>query len=144
MKKVCIGIDVGASHIGIGIVDADMGKIILRKYFVCESSGNEKMFSKEICNAIKDILNLSNLTTDDIEKIDYDFAKQLKEDGGKYVSMVYLNGIEEPLGFLGVSFHNMNNLPSDEVIEAKMRECGGKLSELLDLKAQLKKKKGKK
>ena len=80
----------------------------------------------------------------ELEKIDYDFAKQLKEDGGKYVSMVYLNGIEEPLGFLGVSFHNMNNLPSDEVIEARMRECGGKLSELLDLKAQLKKKKGKK
>ena len=83
-------------------------------------------------------------TADDIEKIDYDFGKSLKEDGGMYVSMVYLNGIEEPLGFLGISFHKTDNLPSDKVIEEKMRECGGKLSELLDLKAQLKKKKEKK
>lgn len=79
-------------------------------------------------------------TADDIEKIDYEFAKCLKEDGGEYVSMVFLNGIEEPLGFLGISFHNNVNLPSDKVIEEKMKECGGKLSELLDLKAQLKKK----
>ena len=79
-------------------------------------------------------------TADDIEKIDYEFAKCLNEDGGEYVSMVFLNGIEEPLGFLGISFHNNVNLPSDKVIEEKMKECGGKLSELLDLKAQLKKK----
>lgn len=77
-------------------------------------------------------------TADDIEKIDYEFAKCLKEDGGEYVSMVFLNGIEEPLGFLGVSFHNKINLPNVKLIEEKMRECGGKLSELLDLKAQLK------
>lgn len=81
---------------------------------------------------------------DDIDKIDYEFAKQQKEDGGKYGAMVYLNGLEEPLGFLGISFHRTDNLPSDKVIEEKMKECGGKLSELLDLKAQLKKKKGKK
>lgn len=77
-------------------------------------------------------------TADDIEKIDYEFAKQLKEDGGEYAAMVFINGIEEPLGFLGVSFHKSKNNPSDQVIETKVRECGGKLSELLDLKAQLK------
>ena len=80
-------------------------------------------------------------TSDDIEKIDYEFAKQLKEDGGEYVSIAFLNGIEEPLGFLGLSFHNMKNLPSNQLIEEKMRECAGKLSELLDLKMQIKKKK---
>lgn len=79
-------------------------------------------------------------TSDDIEKIDYEFAKQLKEDGGEYVAMVFINGIEEPLGFLGVSFHKSKNLPSDSVIEGKIKECGGKLSELLDLKAQIKEK----
>ena len=77
-------------------------------------------------------------TADDIEKIDYEFAKQLKEDGGEYVAMIFINGIDEPLGFLGVSFHKSVNNPSDQVIETKVRECGGKLSELLDLKAQLK------
>ena len=77
-------------------------------------------------------------TADDIEKIDYEFAKQLKEDGGEYVGMVFLNGIEEPLGFLGISFHDRKNVPDDKVTEEKLKECGGKLSELLDLKAQLK------
>lgn len=76
--------------------------------------------------------------TDDIEKIDYEFAKCLREDDVEYISIFFLNGIEEPLGFLGVSFHSTKNLPSDKLIEEKVRECGGKLSELLDLKVQLK------
>lgn len=70
MKKYCIGIDIGASHIGIGIVDSDMGKIILKKYFACnEINGNEERFTKEVCNAINDILSLSNLNKDAIDKI---------------------------------------------------------------------------
>ena len=82
-------------------------------------------------------------TADEIQSIDYEFGKCLKEDGGKYVGMIYLNGTEEPLGFLGISFHRSDNLPSDEKIKEKLKECGGKLSELLDLKVQIKKQKGK-
>ena len=81
-------------------------------------------------------------TSDEIAKVDYDFAKSLKEDGGKYVSFIYLNGTDEPLGFLGISFHRDSNLPDDKVIESKMRAFGSKISELIDLNVQLKKVKG--
>ena len=81
-------------------------------------------------------------TSDEIEKVDYDFAKSMKEDGGKYVSFIYLNGTDEPLGFLGISFHRDSNLPDDKVIESKMRAFGSKISELIDLNVQLKKVKG--
>jgi hypothetical protein len=81
-------------------------------------------------------------TADAVEEIDYDFAKSLKEDGGKYVAFIYLNGSDEPLGFLGISFHRSTNLPDDKVIENKMRAYGNTISELLDLNVQLKKQKG--
>jgi hypothetical protein len=81
-------------------------------------------------------------TSDAVEEIDYDFAKSMKEDGGKYVAFIYLNGTDEPLGFLGISFHRSTNLPDDKVIESKMRAYGNTISELLDLNVQLKKQKG--
>ena len=76
-------------------------------------------------------------TADEIEEIDYDFAKQLKEEGGKYVAMVYMNGTMGPLGFLGVSFHDMSKLPDKKMIEAKVKAYGIAISELLDLQKQL-------
>ena len=81
-------------------------------------------------------------TADEVEAFDYDFAKCMKEDGGKYVSFIYLNGTDEPLGFMGISFHRADNLPDDKVIESKMRTFGSKISELIDLNVQLKKVKG--
>ena len=81
-------------------------------------------------------------TADDIEEIDYEFAKSLKEDGGEYLSFIYLNGTYEPLGFLGISFHDMNDVPDNKVIENKIRTCGSTIAELLDLKVQIKNLKG--
>jgi hypothetical protein len=81
-------------------------------------------------------------TADKVEEFDYDFAKCMKEDDCKYVSFVYLNGTDEPLGFMGISFHRKDNLPDDKVIEEKMKAYGRTISELLDLKAQLKKRRG--
>lgn len=80
-------------------------------------------------------------TIDEIEKIDYEFAKSIKEEGGKYASMVYLNGSEEPIGFLGVTFHDAKNLPDDELITSKLESYGNTISELLDLQVQLSKRK---
>jgi hypothetical protein len=80
-------------------------------------------------------------TIDEIEKIDYEFAKSIKEEGGKYASMVYLNGSEEPIGFLGVTFHDVKNLPDDELITSKLESYGNTISELLDLQVQLSKRK---
>ena len=78
-------------------------------------------------------------TVGDIEKIDYEFAKCIKEDGGEYLAMVYINGSDgTPLAFLGVSFHSKEYAPSDEVIEDKLKSYGKTIGELIDLKVQLK------
>lgn len=78
-------------------------------------------------------------TVEDIEKIDFEFAKCIKEDGGEYVGIIYLGGNDAPLGFLGVSFHDLNNVPSDSIIESKLKAYGKTIGEMLDLKVQLNK-----
>ena len=78
-------------------------------------------------------------TSDEISDIDYDFAKRLKNDGGKFVAMVYMSNGETPLGFLGVSFHDMTRVPMHDLIENKVKSYGITIGELLDLKKQLQK-----
>jgi hypothetical protein len=76
-------------------------------------------------------------TIDEIEQVDYDFAQCIREDGGVYLGMIYMNIDGQPLGFLGVSFHDMNNVPDDNVIETKLTENARIISELLDLQTQI-------
>ena len=78
-------------------------------------------------------------TADEIEDIDYDFAKSLKNDGGKFVAMVYMSNGNGPLGFLGISFHDMERVPNHDLIENKIKSYGIAIGELLDLKKQLEK-----
>lgn len=78
-------------------------------------------------------------TIDDIEKVDYEFAKCIREDGGEFLAMIYLNGTDGPLGFLGISFHDKKCAPTEEVIEEKLKSYGKSISELIDLKVQLNK-----
>ena len=78
-------------------------------------------------------------TIDDIEKVDYEFAKCIREDGGEFLAMIYLNGTDGPLGFLGISFHDKKYAPIEEVIEEKLKSYGKSISELIDLKVQLNK-----
>lgn len=76
-------------------------------------------------------------TIDEIEKVDYDFAQCIRTDGGKYLAMAYLNLEGVPLGFIGLSYHDMKNVPDREVIERKLTEYVRIISELLDLQSQL-------
>ena len=79
-------------------------------------------------------------TVDEIEEIDYEFAKCIKEDGGAYLAMVYINGSDgTPLAFLGVSFHKEEYAPADAVIEEKLKMYGKSIGELIDLKVQINK-----
>ena len=78
-------------------------------------------------------------TVDDIEKVDYEFAKCIKEDGGEFVAMTYLNGTDGPLGFLGVSFHKTEYAPDEKVIEEKIMFYSKAIGELIDLKVQINK-----
>jgi hypothetical protein len=78
-------------------------------------------------------------TINDIEKVDYEFAKCIREDGGEYLAMIYLNGTDGPLGFLGISYHNIGDAKPDSVIEEKLKSYGKSIGELIDLKVQLNK-----
>ena len=80
-------------------------------------------------------------TPDEISDIDYDFARRLKSDGGKFVAMVYMSNGEIPLGFLGVSFHDVSRVQQHDLIENKVKSYGITIGELLDLKKQLEKQK---
>jgi hypothetical protein len=75
-------------------------------------------------------------TMDDLSAIDYEFAKHMKEDGGKFCSFIYLSHGDGPLGFLGVSFHDMSRVPKHSEIENKVKAYGIAIATLLDLKKQ--------
>ena len=77
---------------------------------------------------------------EEIEKVDYEFAKCIKEDGGEYLALIYINGSDgQPLLFIGISFHKKEYVPSDEVIEEKLKSYGKSIGELIDLKVQMNK-----
>ena len=74
----------------------------------------------------------------EISEIDNDFANHIKEVGGVYLGMIYINHNGLPIGFLCVSYHNMENVPSKELIETKLKEYGKLIGNLLDLEMQTK------
>ena len=77
-------------------------------------------------------------TVEEIEKVDKDFAGHIKEIGGVYLGMIYISNREVPLGFLCVSYHDMNDVPDRDVIERKLKEYDKVLEQLLDLQIQIK------
>ena len=78
-------------------------------------------------------------TIDEIEKIDADFANHIKECGGVYLGMVYINVDGVPLGFLCVSYHNLDDVPDPSLIEKKLTEHDRSLTQLLDLQTVMEK-----
>ena len=76
-------------------------------------------------------------TPEDIQKIDYEFGKSVKDEGGKYFIMTYMYGENGPLGFLGISFHDMQNVPDPITLENKVKSYGATIGELLDLQKQI-------
>ena len=76
-------------------------------------------------------------TVDEIEKIDSDFARHIREIGGVYLGMIYITNRGIPLGFLCVSYHNMEDVPDKEVIKNKLIEYDKSLTQLLDLQMQI-------
>jgi hypothetical protein len=76
-------------------------------------------------------------TLDEIRKIDPDYADQINDCGGKYLGMIYLNINGSPLGFLCVSYHDMDNIPSRQEIDTKLREYDKVITQLLDLNTQM-------
>ena len=79
-------------------------------------------------------------TINELSKLDYEFAKHMKEDGGRFTAFIYLSHGDGPLGFLGISFHDMSRVPRHNLIENKIKAYGISIATLLDLKKQQEKK----
>lgn len=73
-----------------------------------------------------------------IEKIDDSFAEHIRSVGGVFLGMIYMSLDGTPLGFLCISYHDMNDVPQKEFIETKLKEHAKTLSYLLDLETQMK------
>ena len=80
-------------------------------------------------------------SVDEIEVIDHEFAKHIRDCNGEYLAMTYLNDNGVPLGFLCVSFHDKETIPKKEYIMKKMEEYGKSLTQLLDFDIQMNKSK---
>lgn len=76
-------------------------------------------------------------TLDEIRKVDADYAEHIADCGGKYIGMIYLNVDGNPLGFLCISYHDLDDVPSKQVIEKKLLEFDKVLTQLLDLNTQM-------
>jgi hypothetical protein len=72
-------------------------------------------------------------TVEEIEEIDADFAKHIKNVGGKYLGMTYINSGGNPLAFLCISYHNLSDVPRVELIKTKLIEYSNTIGQLLDL-----------
>ena len=75
----------------------------------------------------------------EISEIDFDFGNHIKDIGGKYLGMIYINNNGLPLGFLCVSYHSMDDVPQKTVIENKLKEYAKTIGQYLDLQFQLEK-----
>lgn len=75
---------------------------------------------------------------DELKNIDSEFAKHVAECGGKYLGFAYITNRGIPLGFFGISYHNMEDVPSDAFIRKKLDETVKVLAVLLDLDEQVK------
>jgi hypothetical protein len=76
-------------------------------------------------------------TTDDISSVDEDYANHIRAIGGKYLGMIYMSSGGTPIGFLCVSYHNIEDVPNKNVLELKLNEYGKMFTQLLDLRVQM-------
>jgi hypothetical protein len=56
----------------------------------------------------------------------------------KYVALIALNSDGTPLGFLGISWCEENNVPDNMVIKSKLLTYDRIFSQLLDMRIQMK------
>ena len=75
-------------------------------------------------------------TIEDVSKVDVGFADEIKDSGGKYLSVIYITSNGIPLGFLGVAFHDKPEF-KDEYIKGIIESHSRVITPLLDLRMQI-------
>ena len=75
-------------------------------------------------------------SVEEIAKIDRGFADEIRKSGGCYLGFMYISSRGIPIGFIGVSYHDINDVPNADLLELKLSEYSRSLSNLLDLQHQ--------
>ena len=76
-------------------------------------------------------------TIDDFGKVDTDLAKQMSANFAKYFAVIALNSDGTPVGYLGISWCNIDSVPDINVIKNKLYLYDKTFSQLLDLRIQM-------
>jgi hypothetical protein len=74
---------------------------------------------------------------DDFKKVDVDLGKSMEGNQARYIALVALNSDGISVGYLGITWCDMMDLPSNPTIEKKLLITGKALSQLLDLRKQM-------
>lgn len=82
--------------------------------------------TKIMCGSVQDVL-----------RVDSQFAEHMIQHSCEYIAIIYLTHNGNPLGFLCVAWHSIENAPSREVIVEKLREYDKPITQLLDLQTQM-------
>lgn len=77
-------------------------------------------------------------TIDDFKAIDADLGKQMEANFAKYFAVIALNSDGTPLGYLGISWCDLENVPDLNTIKAKLHTYDKTFSQLLDFRVQMK------
>lgn len=72
-------------------------------------------------------------TSEELNKIDKDFANGVMGNGGKYIAAIYLSSHGVSLGFIWMSFHSMENVPPREELQKKLEKYRDIFAQYLDL-----------
>lgn len=76
-------------------------------------------------------------TIDDFGKVDADLAKQMSVNFAKYFAVIALNSDGTPVGYLGISWCDIESVPDINVIKNKLYMYDKTFSQLLDLRIQM-------
>ena len=76
-------------------------------------------------------------SVDDFGQIDSDLAKQMGANFSKYFAVIALNSDGTPVGYLGISWCDMESVPDIDVIKNKLYLYDKTFSQLLDLRIQM-------
>lgn len=74
---------------------------------------------------------------DDFKSVDSDLGKQMEQNFAKYFAVIALNSDGTPLGYLGISWCDMENVPDINTIKSKLLAYDKTFSQLLDLRIQM-------
>lgn len=76
-------------------------------------------------------------TIDDFGRVDTDLAKQMSVNFAKYFAVIALNSDGTPVGYLGISWCDIESVPDINTIKNKLYLYDKTFSQLLDLRIQM-------